>query len=104
MTPKSVLSFGRSWLTTRLAKATGQEPALEAAPAPPLPAPKQSPPAPEKTKQLVDESTMAQRFVLDDGQQKSFDKDEEVFWRKMINQTAYLKPLEYSKEEKKKIA
>ena len=75
---------------------------MEPAPAHP-PAPKQSPPATEKTKQLFDESTEAQRFVLDDGKQKTFDKDEEVFWRKMINQTAYLKPLDHSNEEKDKI-
>ena len=52
-----------------------------------------------------DESkTFAERFVLDDGKQKPFDKDEEVFWRKMINSPNYLKPLNYSEAEKKKIA
>jgi hypothetical protein len=57
-----------------------------------------------KLKDTLDETkSFAEKFVLDDEQKKPFDNYEEIFWRKMISRKDYLKPLDYTDDEKEKI-
>ena len=55
-------------------------------------------------KDTLDEAkSFTEKFVLDDEQKKPFDNYEEVFWRKMISRKDYLKPLDYTDDEKENI-